>query len=308
MGLLKSCNILLLPFSIWILLSTVLPNFSKNSIYPSNLINKDGYLHTGYYNQLNLPTILKNNFTNSHIVLLTAHPDDESMFFTPTITELTKENYNNYFHLICLSNGDYNGLGNIRRNEIEKASKLLSIESVKVLDYVDDINLFWNIPDIVQTLETELKLLKKAYNIENKDLILLTFDENGVSNHPNHKSLYLAIKEYHKLSNIRSYSLKSWNIFIKYSGVLFTNIELTLKWLSINDSIKSYLKQHHINLFEYLSSNESSSSVKIYSDLNNLCLNFTTMTWAHYSQIVWFRWIWILFSKYMNSNELFPIS
>jgi N-acetylglucosaminylphosphatidylinositol deacetylase len=35
-----------------------------------------------------------------HILFVTAHPDDESMFFGPTIADLTRD----YFvHLLCLS-------------------------------------------------------------------------------------------------------------------------------------------------------------------------------------------------------------
>ena len=35
-----------------------------------------------------------------HVLLLTAHPDDESMFFRPTIRAIANEYY---LHLLCLS-------------------------------------------------------------------------------------------------------------------------------------------------------------------------------------------------------------
>lgn len=309
MGLLKVSYIVTLTTVLWVVLTTLFPNIFPGYYDHGDMQNKDGYLYSAYYNSLNTPSILKNNLTDSHILLFTAHPDDESMFFTPTITELTKENYNNTFHLICLSNGGYDGLGSIRERELRKAARVLSIDSVKVLDYVDDINVYWNISDIVKSITDEINNVKREYEFEeNKSLILLTFDQDGVSSHPNHKSVYQAVKTYNKLTNTRAYSLKSWNILVKYSGMLFTNIEVAMKWLAKCDDIKSFLSRINISLLDHIIADISKESIAIYSDLNSLFLNFSTMTWVHFSQIVWFRWIWIFSSKYMNSNELVPIS
>ena len=46
-------------------------------------------------------------------VLVTAHPDDESMFFLPVIRALISRADEKVW-LICLSTGDYDGLGKIR--------------------------------------------------------------------------------------------------------------------------------------------------------------------------------------------------
>ena len=54
-----------------------------------------------------------------NILFVMAHPDDECMFFTPTIYAL-KEKSNLY--LLVLSNGGYDGLGKIREKEMEKAA------------------------------------------------------------------------------------------------------------------------------------------------------------------------------------------
>lgn len=271
--------------------------------------DKDGYLKTAFYNSINTPSILKNNLTNSHIVLVTAHPDDESMFFTPTITELTKDNYNNTIHLVCLSNGGYNGLGDIREQELLKAARILSIGTVRVLDYEDDITAYWDTSDIIESIDAEVNSIIEAYGVsDRKQLILLSFDSNGVSNHPNHKSVHVAVKSYSQEYKIRSYSLKSWNVLVKYSGVLATNLELAIKWVFECHCCKHLLNYLDADFANYLDTGETSKSIKIYSDLNSIFLNLTTMTWAHYSQIVWFRWIWIFSSKYMNSNEIVPIS
>jgi N-acetylglucosaminylphosphatidylinositol deacetylase len=48
-------------------------------------------------------------------LIVIAHPDDEAMFFVPTIKYLRK--YNN-ISLLCLSNGNATGLGRIREKEL----------------------------------------------------------------------------------------------------------------------------------------------------------------------------------------------
>jgi len=40
-----------------------------------------------------------------HIALLIAHPDDEVMFFSPTIMALTKPELGNTLQVICFSSG-----------------------------------------------------------------------------------------------------------------------------------------------------------------------------------------------------------
>jgi N-acetylglucosaminylphosphatidylinositol deacetylase len=41
------------------------------------------------------------------ITLLIAHPDDEAMFFAPTVLGLTKKELGNHVEILCLSSGMY---------------------------------------------------------------------------------------------------------------------------------------------------------------------------------------------------------
>lgn len=72
-----------------------------------------------------------------NVLLVIAHPDDESMFFSPTINYLTSRRHN--LHILCMSNGNADGMGNIRKDELHWACAVLKIplEQVKVLDLVD---------------------------------------------------------------------------------------------------------------------------------------------------------------------------
>jgi hypothetical protein len=44
---------------------------------------------------------------NKRILLLIAHPDDEAMFFAPTLLALTRPESGNHVKILCLSSGEY---------------------------------------------------------------------------------------------------------------------------------------------------------------------------------------------------------
>ena len=62
----------------------------------------------------------KNKSRNKNTLFVLAHPDDECMFFTPTICQMREEGN---LYILVLSNGGYDGLGKIREKEMEVASK-----------------------------------------------------------------------------------------------------------------------------------------------------------------------------------------
>ena len=53
---------------------------------------------------------------NKRICLLIAHPDDEAMFFAPTVLALTDPQLGNHVKILCLSSGRYRMLCPLRRN------------------------------------------------------------------------------------------------------------------------------------------------------------------------------------------------
>lgn len=266
----------------------------------------DGYLNSTSLYQLNSRTVVKEGLINSDIVLVTAHPDDESMFFTPTILELTKHDYNNEFHLLCFSNGNYDGLGETRQREIHTAARYLDISSVKVLGFEDNITKLWETDDVAQTLTVELDEMQ----LFKPNLVLLTFDQNGVSDHPNHRSLYYGVQKYANDTVAQGgtgpivLSLKSWPLIEKYSSFIWVNMQLLWKYIQ-ETKLPTLINQKVPDLFPLQT---ESDSFTIYSDFNAWFVSLATMSYAHYSQIVWYRWIWIFLSKYMNSNELIRVS
>ena len=87
--------------------------------------------------QGNFTAFQDTNATEANILLLTAHPDDECMFFAPTLLgmhklaqasqgagKLTKKHN---LYSLCLSVGDADGLGKIRREELGRSLDVLGI-------------------------------------------------------------------------------------------------------------------------------------------------------------------------------------
>lgn len=80
---------------------------------------------------------------NKRICLLIAHPDDEAMFFAPTLLALTEPSLGNHVKILCLSSGrflrrgdvcdeaddagDADGLGATRTKELVKSGMCLGL-------------------------------------------------------------------------------------------------------------------------------------------------------------------------------------
>ena len=128
---------------------------------------------------------------SKNILFVTAHPDDECMFFTPTIYAM-KETSNLY--LLVLSNGGYDGLGKIREKEMEKAAKQMGFKDYLVVDSaaIPDGPALWDVDAAVKEICLHLKS-RKDEGIDFGSIV--TFDEHGVSSHPNHISTYHACKK-----------------------------------------------------------------------------------------------------------------
>lgn len=83
------------------------------------------------------------------ICLLIAHPDDEAMFFAPTVLALTRPELENHVKILCLSSGDAAGLGETRKRELTKSGLVLGLrkaEDVFVVDNPAYVPLFWFFP------------------------------------------------------------------------------------------------------------------------------------------------------------------
>lgn len=86
-----------------------------------------------------LPALSPSTALAGNILLLTAHPDDECMFFAPTILALaapqqpsgSNEPLKSSLYSMCLSFGNADGLGAIREYELENSLDIMGVDSTK---------------------------------------------------------------------------------------------------------------------------------------------------------------------------------
>ncbi|KAJ8412414.1 hypothetical protein AAFF_G00127500 [Aldrovandia affinis] len=130
----------------------------------------------------------ENYFDDVRALLVTAHPDDECMFFAPTILRLLQSSAS--VHLLCLSSGNYYNQGDLRQKELRDSCNVLGIPAsqVTIVDHKelpDDPSVEWNTHIISSMVLKQVK----ASSIN----MVLTFDGRGVSGHANHIAIYRAL-------------------------------------------------------------------------------------------------------------------
>lgn len=293
--------------ALWIVLSTAIPQLLLRFQEPQ--IRDLTFTQPLYpYNSLTSPTPLP--IRDSTIFFVIGHPDDEVMFFSPSLVELAKPKHNNHVKLLCFSKGDAADVsfGAIRSQELRTSARIVGLqtEDVVVLDnYKDGMDVKWLPQDVAKTLHEQVGDAGQS-----AQTVLITFDRQGVSNHPNHISLYYGCKEYFKTfvqlhGALKLYVLKSLNFWEKYSFTVLTNVELLVDLVS-----KFFLNTLKINInvsFFNTYNGRSLSSIKFYSDLNMLSVSYAAMAYGHFSQMVWFRYGWLMFSRYLTFNHLIQI-
>ena len=132
--------------------------------------------------------------------------------------------------------------------------------------------------------------------------VLITFDRTGISSHPNHISLYNGSIAWLKgLMKSRSgwecpvtlYTLTSTNILRKYMSVL--DVPFTILSSVLQGTRSAGTKK---------STEDLPKQLVYINSIGDYRRGQTTMTTAHSSQMKWFRWGWVLLSRYMVVNDL----
>ena len=135
--------------------------------------------------KLKYEAFFSNNNKDKDILLLIAHPDDETMFFIPVLKFLL--NLKKKVRILCLSNGNFDKIGDVREKEFSELCKNLNIENSSILNderLQDNLHKKWD-PNVVANKIDEY--LNKNDNFQ-KIGTIITFDHVGVTNHPNHIS------------------------------------------------------------------------------------------------------------------------
>lgn len=206
------------------------------------------------------------------VLLVTAHPDDECMFFGPTLLALARRR-NCQVYVLCLSSGNYDQLGSVRRDELWRACEVLRVPAehitlVQATEMADDPQAVWH-ADVVGR---HIQSLAGALSID----AVCTFDRDGVSRHPNHRAIFYATASLFLAGMLppkcRVLTLDSTNALRKYTFVFDLLVTLLLggQWC-----------------------------VASWPDVQRVRRAMA----AHRSQMVWFRQLYVLCSRYMVINS-----
>lgn len=208
------------------------------------------------------------------------------MFFAPLILHLTAQ-LGMHVALLCLSTGNADGLGRVRSQELLHACALLGIsrDDVTIVDDArlpDGMHQRWPPAVVAEHVAQAARRFQPGR--------VYTFDEHGVSGHPNHLAVVEGVQHWWastpSSSSLRSlpqlWQLESVSLTRKYAGPM----DCPLSWLATVVGRRWHRRQAC------------------------LCLNLRhpKRAWrallAHRSQMVWYRRLWPLFSRYMYVNTL----
>ncbi|KAF2276337.1 phosphatidylinositol glycan class L [Westerdykella ornata] len=247
------------------------------------------------------------NLRHKRIVLLIAHPDDEAMFFAPILLALTRPENRNHIKILCLSSGDADGLGETRKKELVKSGLQLGIHSEDDILVIEDEHV--NFPDsmsanwhprlianlLLSAFAPKMASLPSKQAPEANIDVLITFDRHGISSHANHQALYHGA---HAFLKALMHKHSGWDCPIKLYTLTTTTI--ARKYLSLLDApltiARAVLSRKELG-------NYPTPLVTISSPVGYRKAQ-KAMTTAHKSQMRWFRWGWITFSRYMIINDL----
>nr|XP_044601443.1 N-acetylglucosaminyl-phosphatidylinositol de-N-acetylase isoform X1 [Equus asinus] len=155
----------------------------------------------------------------SRSLLVIAHPDDEAMFFAPTVLGLARLRHR--VSLLCFSAGNYYNQGEIRKKELLQSCDVLGIppSGVRIIDnrdFPDDPGVQWDTQRVASVLLWHIE--------ENGINLVVTFDAGGVSGHSNHVALYAAVRTLHSEGRLPKgcsvLTLQSVNVLRKYISLL----------------------------------------------------------------------------------------
>ena len=204
------------------------------------------------------------------VTLVIAHPDDECMFFSPALEALRKSGVRTT--VCCLSNGDAYGLGRVREKELQRSCETYGmaradVEVVEDKRLRDGMDEEWDPAVVVTHVERHCASVGTTH--------LLGFDEGGISGHPNHVACAQA------LVRLRSSSRPVW-------------VQRTFGGPS------QYLGALQLLLWHAFGRRKNGV---VACTLATLVPALRAMR-RHDSQLVWYRYLHLLLSRYVYINLL----
>mmetsp|Transcript_16944 Transcript_16944/g.42967 ORF Transcript_16944/g.42967 Transcript_16944/m.42967 type:complete len:273 (-) Transcript_16944:80-898(-) len=226
------------------------------------------------------------------LLLVTAHPDDESMFFVPLLRAWRR--HHGRIHVLCCSTGDYDGQGATRSRELAECCAScfgLSAEHLTLVDspaLQDGPSNSWDAGLICAHVDTVARGLVKDCGPGG---VVVTFDNYGVSGHPNHVAVHTGVREFAGSAHGRA---------LGAGGVRYLELEsvgFARKYIGPFDALVDLLAAR---------ASEPAEHGRLVVSSTDAGLSWRAMA-AHASQFVWFRRLFVAFSRYTFLNCLRPL-
>jgi N-acetylglucosaminylphosphatidylinositol deacetylase len=302
-------------------------------------------------------------------VLVIAHPDDESMFFVPWLRQMQRLKEQNdcctplqqhrdvnvlapsepqlqqksLVWLICMTTGDYDGLGATRSAELHNVASTVFRHVIDQVILIDQPRILpdhprqpWDTRSTSSILGNYLRPLLDRLLVATKDqptaptlhLNLVTFDKYGVSGHINHRDTFYAVRNLHEewpvdLVETDDHDSTRWQSIQKVSLWTLESVQNPLvKYIPVREWIRflvhwtSCLVARVLYVLGVVSSREALStgttstfsSVSLDQDVTEYYCHEPWINWqamaTHESQFVWYRRLFVVFSCYTYCNRL----
>lgn len=241
-----------------------------------------------------IPMEIKNS---KKFLIVVAHPDDECLFFSPTIIGLTSRKKQG--HLIVLSNGNNYGLGSIRQKELNGSCQQLGIDlsyclALNITNIQDNPHQWWSKDILFDIIDKYVK----EFEID----LLITFDRGGISGHINHRSIAIASEYYieKKSQTPLIYQLSTVSTLFEFSSI-FDSFRTIIKFLP------RLFRSLFSTLFPYLFSAPNNKNILFVNSPFGYFQGLKAFH-SHRSQMLWFRHLYTTFSRHMFINDLIRIS
>lgn len=231
------------------------------------------------------------------LLLVVAHPDDECLFFSPTLRVL-QTRYHLNLNLIVFSRGNHVGLGETRARELLGSCQMFNIPqercvSLDLANIQDNPKVWWPEEQLLPIIEEYVK----KWSID----VLVSFDNGGISGHLNHRAVASAVRLFaQNQTNTMikfSYELKSVSLLRKYSSIL------DFYWIFLSSLPRLFhALLYTIDPFNFIPSLDQ-SYILLLSTPNDYMASRAAFA-SHQSQYGWDRHLYLLASRYMLVNEL----
>jgi len=217
-------------------------------------------------------------------LLVIAHPDDEAMFFTPTLRSLRLGGAAVY--ILCLSgSGGSPSAG--RAEELRRSAATLGVppDRVTVLSFRDGMQQRWDVDAAAAAVSDAVAASAAA--------LVISFDAGGVTGHPNHAAVAAAVLAYASRAPnpVPCYALETVGLLRRLVG-------------GVADVALSAALHALAGRRRAASRGVASPPPELIVVTAASPLAAHTAMRQHASQFVWYRWLHVWLSRYPWVNSL----